>query len=114
VAPTTVEYWPAVQILHAASPGEILYFPETHSEHVSPLGPVEPALHEQSVETKLPDGELESTAHGTHVEAVCAPTDAEYVPAAHGAHVEGVSAPTAAEYEPAAHGMHIEAPTAAE
>jgi len=59
VAPSSAEYVPAPQPIHVAGPASALYFPATHSEHVSPLGPVEPALHEQLVETKLPDRELE-------------------------------------------------------
>ena len=94
-----------------------MYFPETHSEHVSPLGPVEPALHEQLVETKLPDRELEFAGHDTHVDGIPAPTNAEYVPAAHFMHFDFWSAPTDAEYVPAAHATHVEgvcAPTDAE
>jgi len=61
---------PAAHAVHVALPDAVLYLPATHSEHEPPSGPVEPALHVQSVETKLPDGELEFAGHCMHVEAV--------------------------------------------
>mgnify|MGYP007083791800 CR=1 FL=1 len=69
-APTVGEYCPATQLLHAADPNTILYFPATHEVHGPPSGPVEPALQVQSVETKLPVRELEFAGHCMHVEAV--------------------------------------------
>jgi len=44
VAPTAAENVPVPQSVHAADPDNALYFPATHSEHVSPSGPVDPAL----------------------------------------------------------------------
>lgn len=106
-----------MHVLHAASPDGILYFPETHSEHISPLRPVEPALQIQSVGAKLPEGEYEFERHGVHVELWGDATDVEYVPAPHSMHVQFWSAPTDSEYVPAWHAMHVEAtraPTDAE
>ena len=54
VAPTSVEYCPAAQLLQTASPAAILYFPATHLTHEPPSRPVEPALQVQAVETELP------------------------------------------------------------
>ena len=48
VAPTAVEYVQISQLLHVAGPVIALYFPATHSEHVPPSGPVEPASQTQS------------------------------------------------------------------
>ncbi len=46
VAVAVDEYVPAPQLVHTPLPVSILYFPETHAvHHVSPLGPVYPALH---------------------------------------------------------------------
>jgi len=99
-----------VHVLHAASPDGILYFPETHSEHISPLRPVEPALQIQSVGAKLPEGEYEFERHGVHVELWGDATDVEYVPAPHSMHVEATRAPTDAENVPATHGTQSAEP----
>ena len=40
--------------VHAPAPGESLYLPVSHAEHVPPLGPVYPALHVQSPLASLP------------------------------------------------------------
>jgi len=44
-APATVEYWPAEQLLHAASPSAILYLPAAHIVQAVLSGPVYPATH---------------------------------------------------------------------
>jgi len=49
IAPTTVEYSPGKQLLHAASPVATLYFPAAHSTQAPPSDPVDPALQVQSV-----------------------------------------------------------------
>ena len=48
-APTLVEYFPAIQSVHATVPLSALYFPATHAEHVPPSGPVYPVLQKQEV-----------------------------------------------------------------
>lgn len=40
VAATTVEYFAAVQSVHATLPVAVLYFPATHARHAPPLGPL--------------------------------------------------------------------------
>jgi hypothetical protein len=47
VAPNTDEYVSAAQSVHAPLPVITLYLPATHKAHVSPSGPVDPALHVQ-------------------------------------------------------------------
>ena len=66
VAPTVIEYWPAKQLLHAASPVAILYCPAMHSVHVSPLAPENPALHLQSDNSLLAAGASELVGHIKH------------------------------------------------
>ena len=41
--------------------------PATHSEHVLPSGPEEPALQVQAVAMRLPTGELEFDGQVSHV-----------------------------------------------
>jgi hypothetical protein len=76
-----VEYVPAVQLLHAASPVDALYFPASQAVHVPPFGPVEPALQVQLVKAGLPAGELVSDGQGRHVKLASAASAVEYVPA---------------------------------
>ena len=66
VAPTTVEYWPLSQFLHAASPGAILYFPAMQLVQVPPLGPVELALQMQSTCLLLDCGAFEFVTPRSH------------------------------------------------
>ena len=68
VAPTAVEYVPIWQSSHVSDPANSLYFPATHSEHVPPSGPVEPALQVQAVSIELPKSEFEYAGHVTHVD----------------------------------------------
>ena len=58
-APVAAEYVPARQSVHSADPVDTLYFPAAHAVHVSPTGPVDPALQVQFVKAALPAGELE-------------------------------------------------------
>ena len=52
-----LEIVPEGQLLHDPAPGTALYLPARHAVHVTPLGPVKPALHAQSEEASLPTGE---------------------------------------------------------
>ena len=79
--------------------------------HVSPLGPVKPALQAQCIKTVLPAGELEFDGQTLHVEFAEAPTDVEYVPAPHLVHKV---APVSVEYVPAPQLVHRLAPTPVE
>jgi hypothetical protein len=58
VAPTVVEYSPAKQLVHKASPVVTLYVPASHKAHDPPLGPDEPAIQVQAVKDELPRVEL--------------------------------------------------------
>jgi hypothetical protein len=95
-----------------------VYFPATHSTHVPPLGPDEPALHVQSSAESLPDSVFAKAGQLEHVESDIAPDVIEYLPAAHSVQlldeaedendpaehetqVEAVKAPVAAECVPA-------------
>jgi hypothetical protein len=80
-APVAAEYVPAPQSVHSADPVDDLYFPATHAAHVSPTGPVDPALQVQFVKDALPAGEFEFDGQTLHVELVEAPSAVEYVPA---------------------------------
>ena len=102
-APADTEYVPMSQSVHVSDPASVLYFPATHSEHVSPSCPDEPALQAQAVETELPAREFELAGHVRHAETSFAPTDTEYVPASQSKHV---SDPASALYCPAAHSEH--------
>ena len=77
VAPTAVEYVPIWQSSHVLYPANSLYFPATHSEHVPPSGPVEPALQVQAVSIELPDGDDEWAGQLSHVDISVAPTVVE-------------------------------------
>ena len=57
-APKVIEYLPTGQAIHSAEPVWLVYLPATHSTHVPPLGPDEPALHVQSSAESLPDNEF--------------------------------------------------------
>ena len=61
-----VENLPARQSVHVAFPLTSLYFPATQPVHVPPLGPVNPALHEQSLGSPLCAGAWELVVHGVH------------------------------------------------
>ena len=63
VAPTTAEYVPALQSLHAWLPCTALYLPATHCTQVPPSGPHEPRLQLQFVTALLPAAELEFVGH---------------------------------------------------
>ena len=77
VAPTKVEYVLIWQSSHISDPANSLYFPATHSKHVPPSGPVEPALQVQAVSMELPDGDDEWVGHISHVYISVAPTVVE-------------------------------------
>ena len=51
------------QLSQFALPALALYVPATHRVHDPPLGPVEPALHVQSVCSTLASGPLEFDGH---------------------------------------------------
>ena len=51
------------QSTHASLPTTALYLPRSHAMHSPPLGPVQPALHEQSAAAVLAAGALESAGH---------------------------------------------------
>ena len=89
--------------MHVWDPASALYFPATHSEHVSPSYPDEPALQAQAVETELPAREWEFAGHAKHTETSFAPTDAEYVPTSQSKH--GAD-PASGVYFPATHSEH--------
>jgi len=70
------------QLLHAADPrmSNVLNLPTPHSVHVSPSGPVQPALHSQAVAMVLCTGELELDGQ---VSQAAAPGSDLYVPTLH-------------------------------
>ena len=96
VAPTFVEYLPAIQLLHAASPDAFLYFPATHAVHVPPSGSVELARHTQAVILVLPATDVAPAPHGVHA---AGPTASLYLPATHSEELPPSSVPV----EPALH-----------
>jgi hypothetical protein len=59
---------PAVQSVHAALPIVLLNEPAPHCVHVPPFGPVNPALHEQLLESVLPIGLMAFTGQLAHEE----------------------------------------------
>ena len=95
--PWMTEYLPAAHAMQLADPADSLCFPATHAVHVSPLGPVKPALQAQCVKTVLPAGELEFDGQVMQVEVADALTAAEYEPTPHLVHTV---AAVAVEYVP--------------
>jgi len=59
VAPIVLEYWSGRQLVHAALPVLVLYFPAVHRAHACLSPPVDPALHVQCTIAVLPSGEAE-------------------------------------------------------
>jgi len=86
VAASVVEYRPAAQFKHAASPVTFLYLPATHDKHCCPLRPVYPALQKQSCIFTLPIAELEKLEQDVHA---IEPDAALNVPAKHLEHTSG-------------------------
>ncbi len=100
VAPTTTEYEPTPQSVHATLPLVVLYLPATHIEHIPPFGPVNPALQVQAAIAELDTAEFEFTGHAKHTDDVLAPTVAENVPSPQSVHA---SLPLVVLYLPATH-----------
>ena len=98
-----MEYFPARQLLHAASPDAVLYFPAAHAVHAPPSGPVDPALQAQAVASLLAAGASERVGHHWHTSET-APTAVEYCPATQLLHAAG---PDAILYVPATHTVHV-------
>ena len=104
VAAMVSEYVPDPQLVHAAEPLEILYFPATQFEHTPPSGPVYPALQVQPVDAEQPVHDApELAGHVRQVVATVAPTVAEYVPVPQSVHV---ALPVTLLYFPAAQVEH--------
>lgn len=78
VPPTTVEYLPAPQWLHATLPLLSLYLPASHTPHASASGPKNPGAH---IQDRLPADEREFAGHARHADSNAAPTAAAYLPA---------------------------------
>ena len=110
VAPTVAEYVPAPQSVQTALPVAILYFPATHATHGPPLGPVNPTLHVQLVDTVQPLHEAPELA-GQAAHATVRPVVLEKVPAVQAVHA---ALPVVSLYVPAAQvvQMPIDAPVA--
>jgi hypothetical protein len=79
------EYLLSAQLVHAAEPGTVLYFPATHAVHVPPLGPVNPRLQRQ-------------------LSSAVAPVAVEYMLTPQSVHA---TEPVAVLYFPAAHAVHV-------
>jgi hypothetical protein len=75
-----VEYVPAPQFIHEVVPVPLVNFPATHSVHVPPLTPDEPALQVQSTSAVLETGEFELPGHDVHA---ALPVMDLYLPATH-------------------------------
>jgi len=103
VASTIVEYWLATQSVQVAAPLSILYFPATQPLHVCPLGPVNPALHEQSFTASLATGASEFDGQFWHV-SIMAAVDVENLPLTQSVHG---SVPLAVLYFPATQPVHV-------
>jgi len=76
-AAIVAEYWPCRQLVHAAVPASVLYFPATHAVHVPPSAPVYPALHLQLPTVPLWEGPCALLGQFVHLlsplgEKVCA------------------------------------------
>ena len=104
LAPTVVEYLPAIQFEHAAFPAEGLNFPATHCVQGPPLAPDEPALQVQAVLIELPAGEFEKGVHPVHVDSAICATPIENFPAPQSVHA---ASPAATLYFPVAQPMQV-------
>jgi hypothetical protein len=102
VAPVVAENLPAIQSVHATVPFAALYFPARHNSHVSPSGPVAPALQVQCVRRVDLEGEFEFVGQRLQVGL----PSSDHVPSEHGWHVSTSVAPSAVEYNPPAHMEH--------
>jgi len=107
VAPTVVEYLPVPQAMQGSAPADAVYFPATHWVHMPPFGRVKPALHLQSVDIELPAGESAFARHAEHVEALVAPTAAEYLPDSHTIQSDSAALPTVGEYLAETHARQV-------
>ena len=56
------------QVSHVADPGSVLKVPALQDVHAPPLGPVDPLLQVQAVETELPNEESAFVGHVTQVD----------------------------------------------
>ena len=82
-------------------PDAILNFPAAHCKQGPPLGPVDPALHVQSVTDVLPGTEFE---FGGHAEQLDAPLP--YLPMLQAVHDASAVCPVATPYLPATQAVH--------
>ena len=103
-AAPAVEYEPARQSEHAATPLSGLYLPCAHAWQGPALGPVKPALHAQALALLLPAGELAPVGQAWQVLSSVAPSDAEYLPDVHSLHA---SLPAPALNLPATHTSQV-------
>ena len=92
------------QALHKADPVDVLYVPATQAVHVSPTGPVDPALQVQFAKAALPAGDFDFDGQTRHVEFVEAPTAVEYAPASQS---EQAAVPVNTLYFPATHAAQV-------
>jgi hypothetical protein len=103
-APVLAQYVPASQSVHTALPFVALYFPATQAvQNELPSGPVNPALHLQSVMAELPLTDQEFDAHVTHVDTSVARTLVEKVPGKQSVHG---ALPVAVLYFPVTQPLH--------
>jgi len=98
----SVEYCPARQLVHAASPAAVLNFPASHAVHDPPSTPVYPGLQIQSVGLPLAAGAWALFVHAVHMLS----PGIENVSAAHGSQLAIESAAVSGEKYPAPHGEH--------
>jgi hypothetical protein len=96
--------------VHVAVPVTDLYFPASHTEHVPPLGPVNPTLQTQLVAADEPTGDCELGLQLIQALVLDAPAVLEYVFALQFRHTD---APDACTYLPASQLRHGTDPRAA-
>jgi len=103
VAAVVVEYVLAEQLVHSTLPVVLLNFPATHATHGPPLGPVNPTLHVQFVDTVQPLHEAPELA-GQALHATVRQVVFEKVPAVQAVHA---ALPVAVLKVPATQGVHV-------
>lgn len=104
VAPSDAEYLPDAHSLHALLPVPALNLPATHTSHVPPSGPDEPALHRHADNTELPAADSECAGQLVHVASDVAASAPEYLPTPHSSQMLD---PTTPLNFPAAQGLHV-------
>ena len=113
-APVLARYLPVSQSVHVVLPFTVLYFPAAQGEHISPSGPVNPALQIQLLRVDDPLRDSVPTGHSKQYMLLLAPSVNEYVLMAQLVQALSVDAPVSTRNFPAGQLKQFEAPDCVE